>query len=146
MSRASRLEPIADFAGVKEADAARRLAAAAQAMQEKEATLERLRGYLAEYRRRAAQDRVSTAAGQWQNSRDFLAKLSDAVAFHERELDKAIEAYRLEAERWRESHRRAQALDKVVERSQREARLEAEQRRQAELDELAIQRKLFRPR
>ena len=131
MSRASRLEPIADFAGVKEADAARRLAAAAQAMQEKEATLERLRGYLAEYRRRAAQDRVSTAAGQWQNSRDFLAKLSDAVAFHERELDKAIEAYRLEAERWRESHRRAQALDKVVERSQREARLEAEQRRQA---------------
>ncbi len=112
-------------------------------MKDKEATLEQLRGYLAEYRRSVAQEQQSTDAGRWHNTRSFLSKLSDAVTFHESELEKAVEAYRLEAERWREQHQRAQALDKLVERSHREARLEAEQRRQDELDELAMRQKLY---
>ena len=135
MSRVSRLEPIADHADLLETEAARGLAASLKALQTKETELEQLRGYLAEYRRRAEQPDPTDGA-RWQNERMFLAKLSDAVAYHEAEVMKAVERHRLEAERWRHSHQRSQALDKVIERAQREAAHERDKREQAELDEL----------
>jgi flagellar export protein FliJ len=134
-NKATRLEPLADYAGMRENEAARRLAASTDQIKAKEAELEQLRGYLAEYRQRADLD--STDSTRWQNARAFLSRLSDAVAFHEAELKKAIERHRFEVERWRDSHQRSQALDKVIERAQRE-RLNVLQRRdQAELDERA---------
>ena len=141
--RGSRLKPIADQAGMDETDAARRLAAAARVLKDKETTLEHLRGYLAEYRRRAAQDEVSTDAARWHNARAFLTKLTDAVAFHEGELKRAQAAYRLQTEQWRESHRRARALEGVIEQARRDARLDAEKRNQTELDELAMRQRLY---
>ena len=51
MNKAARLEPLADYAGKVEAQAARRLAASAGALEAKEKEVEQLRGYLAEYRR-----------------------------------------------------------------------------------------------
>jgi flagellar export protein FliJ len=138
MSKASRLTPIADYATLREAEAAKRLAASSEQLEAKGAELERLRGYLAEYRRSAAVELGDSA--RWQNARAFLARLSEAVAFHEAELQKLIERHRLEAERWRESHRRAKTLDKYIERSQREELYELERRKQTELDELASRR------
>ena len=137
MSKPSRLEPIAENATLRESEAAQRLAASAAQLQAKEKELEQLRGYLAEYRQRALQE--STDSTRLQNTRAFLARLSDAVAFHEAELQKAIERHRVEAERWRDSHQRAQALDKYIERSQREERQAVQRRDQAELDERATQ-------
>jgi len=133
--RASRLEPLADYAGLREAEAARRLAASADLIKTKEAELEQLRGYLAEYRQRAELD--STDSTRWQNARAFLSRLSDAVAYHEAELKKAVERHRFEADRWRDSHQRTQALDKVIERSQRERLNTLQRRDQAEVDERA---------
>jgi flagellar export protein FliJ len=135
INKASRLEPLANFAGLREEEAARRLATSTGQIQAKEAELERLRGYLAEYRQRAERD--STDSTRWQNARQFLSRLSDAVAHHERELENAIERHRFETERWRDSHQRAQALDKVIERSQREQVHALQRRDQAELDERA---------
>jgi len=134
-NKASRLEPLADYAGLREAEAARRLAQSSDQIKTKEAELEQLRGYLAEYRQRAQLD--STDSTRWQNARAFLSRLSDAVAFHEVELSKAIERHRFEAERWRDSHQRVQALDKVIERSQREYVNALQRRDQAEVDEHA---------
>jgi flagellar biosynthesis chaperone FliJ len=56
-----------------------------------------------------------------------------------------VECYRLEAERWRDSYRRAKGLDSVIERAEREAAEEANKRAQAKLDELAMRRTLGRP-
>ena len=134
MSKSSRLTPIAEFATLREAEAAKRLAASSTQLEHKEAELERLRGYLAEYRQSAAVE--STDTTRWQNARAFLTRLSDAVAFHEAELQKLIESHRLETERWRDSHQRAKTLDKFIERSQREELYELERRNQSELDEL----------
>jgi flagellar export protein FliJ len=135
MSKASRLTPIAEFATLREAEAAKRLAASSEQLEIKEAELERLRGYLAEYRQSAAVD--SADSTRWQNARAFLARLSDAVAFHEAELQKLVERHRLETERWRDSHQRAKTLDKYIERTQREELYALERRNQTELDELA---------
>ncbi len=141
MIRASRLEPLADLAGMAEADAARRLAAAVKVMQSKEAELGKLRSYLAEYRQQTEQN-VATGSDRLQSTRAFLAKLSDAVAHQQAELAKAVERYRLDSERWRASHQRAQALDKVVDSAEREALHALRQREQAELDEHAARRRL----
>ena len=140
MSKASRLEPLADHAGLIEADAARRLAASVHTLKVQEAELESLRSYLAEYRQHAEDEQQTTDSGRWQNLRHFLAKLSDAVAFKEAELQQSIEKYRLDADRWRDSHKRAQTLDKVVERSNRDELHARRQREQAELDEQAARR------
>jgi len=135
MSKPSRLTPIAEIATMRENEAAQRLAASSAQLASKEREVEQLRGYLAEYRQRAFNE--STDSTRLQNTRAFLSRLSDAVAFHEAELQKAVDRHRVELERWRDSHQRAQALDKYIERSQRE-QLDALQRRdQAEVDERA---------
>jgi flagellar export protein FliJ len=138
VSKPSRLEPIAEMATLRENEAAQRLAASAAQLEAKEKELEQLRSYLAEYRQRALQE--STDSTRLQNTRAFLARLSDAVAFHEAEMQKAIERHRLETERWRDSHQRAQALDKYIERSQREEQTAIQRRDQAEVDERAAHR------
>jgi flagellar protein FliJ len=141
MTRASRLEPIAEFAGKVEDEAARRLAATARAIQNKEQELTQLRSYLAEYRQRLEAEQ-STESMRWQNGRAFLSRLCAAVAGQEAELQKVVERYRLEAESWRESYRRSKSLEQVVERGHREARQELQKRTQAELDEQALRRSL----
>ena len=134
MSR-PRLEPIAEIATMRENEAAQRLAASSAQLTAKERELEQLRGYLAEYRQRAQSE--ATDSTRLQNARAFLARLSDAVAFHETELQKAVDRPRVELEHWRDSHQRAQALDKYIERSQREETDALQRRDQAEVDERA---------
>ena len=141
MSKAARLEPLADYAGKVETQAARRLAASARALAAKQKEVEQLRGYLAEYRQRAALADSSDPL-RWQNARAFLAKLSEVVAARERELAQAVEAYRVETERWRDSHRRAKSLDKIIADAQREAGAAEAKREQSELDQHALRRML----
>ncbi len=138
MNKAVRLTPIKDYAGKVENEAARRLAACAQALAAKEKEVEQLRGYLAEYRQRAQLADAATDPLRWQNTRAFLAKLSDVVAAREAELVHAVELYRLESERWRDSHVRAKSLDKLVADAAHEVRVEAAKREQRELDERAL--------
>ncbi len=138
MNKAVRLTPLKDYAGKVENDAARRLAACAQALSAKEKEVEQLRGYLAEYRRRAELADAATDPMRWQNTRTFLAKLSELVAARETELARALELYRLETERWRDSHVRAKSLDKLVANATREVRVETAKREQRELDERAL--------
>ena len=142
--QAARLEPLADYAGMREAEAARRLAASNEVIKAKEAELEQLRNYLTEYRQRTELD--PTDSTRWQNARAFLSRLSDAVAHHETELQKAIERHRFETDRWRDSHQRAKALDKVIERSQREYVNALQRRDQSETDERAARLTAHPPR
>ena len=144
MNKAVRLEPLADYAGKVENEAAKRLAASVQALTIKEKEVEQLRGYLAEYRQRAELTDATTDPLRWQNTRSFLAKLSDVVAARETELAQAVERYRLEAERWRDSHRRSKSLDKIVANAVREVSLQTAKREQRELDERALRSTLQR--
>jgi len=144
VNKAVRLEPIAEYAGMVETEAARRLAASAKALEIKEQEVEKLRSYLAEYRQRADLEQSSTDSLRWRNTRAFLSRLTDVVAAQEAELQKTVERYRLETERWRDSYRRSKSLDKVVEQAQREILETYQKRDQAEQDELITQRTLPR--
>lgn len=144
MNRAVRLEPLKDFADKVETEAARRLAACAKTLAAKEKEVEQLRSYLAEYRQRADLAAGTTDPLRWQNARAFLVKLGELVAAREAELQQAVVGYRLEADRWRDSHRRAKSLDKIVADAEREALAELGKREQRELDELTLSRMLDR--
>lgn len=144
MNKATRLEPLADYADKVETEAARRLAATAKALTIKEKEVEQLRGYLAEYRQRAELEERTTDSLRWQNTRAFLARLSDLVAAREADLTQAVALHRVETERWRDSYRRAKSLDKIVADAQLEARNELVAREQRELDERTLQRMLER--
>lgn len=144
MNKAVRLEPLKDFAGKVEKEAARRLAACAKTLATKEKEVEQLRSYLAEYRQRADLSAGTTDPLRWQNARAFLGKLGELVAAREAELHQAVVGYRLEADRWRDSHRRAKSLDKIVADAEREALAELGKREQRELDELTLSRMLDR--
>jgi len=145
MNKAVRLEPIRDYADKVETEAARRLAATSKTVSIKEKEVDQLRGYLAEYRQRAQLEDGTTDSLRWQNTRAFLAKLSDVVAAREAELVQAVECHRLETEKWRDSYRRAKSLDKIVTDAQVEARNELASREQRELDERTLSRMLERP-
>ena len=140
MNKAVRLEPIRDYADKVETEAARRLAATSKAVSIKEKEVEQLRAYLAEYRQRAQLEDGTTDSLRWQNTRAFLAKLSDVVAAREAELEQAVECHRVETEKWRDSYRRAKSLDKIVTDAQLEARNELASREQRELDERTLSR------
>jgi flagellar export protein FliJ len=144
MSKAARLEPLAEFAGKVETEAARRLAASARVLAAKEREVAQLRSYLAEYRQRMALEDGMTDPLRWQNARAFLAKLSNLVAMREGELYEAVVAYRNEADKWRDSHRRAKSLDKIVAIAEREALEDLAKREQRELDERTLWRMLER--
>jgi flagellar export protein FliJ len=144
MNKAVRLEPIRDYADKVETEAARRLAATSKAVSIKEKEVEQLRGYLAEYRQRAQLEDGTTDSLRWQNTRAFLAKLSEVVAAREAELEQAVECHRVETEKWRDSYRRAKSLDKIVTDAQLEARNELASREQRELDERTLSRMLER--
>jgi flagellar export protein FliJ len=138
MNKPARLEPLADYAGKMENEAARRLASCVQALAAKEKEVEQLRGYLVEYRRRAELADATTDPLRWQNTRAFLGKLSQVVAAREAELVHAVELYRLETQRWRDLHVRAKSLDKLVAAATHDALLETAKRDQRELDERAL--------
>jgi|SRR5690606_14203925 len=141
MTIGTRLAPLADYAGQLEDQAARALAASAQALSAMEAELAQLRAYLAEYRR--SLEAGVTDAARWRNAQSFLARLSDAVAVKERELQLATERHRLEVERWRAAHERSAVLGRVIERSADDERRARGLREQHEQDELAARRGMF---
>lgn len=135
MSTGTRLEPLASYAGALEEQAARALAASARVLSGQEAELAQLRAYLAEYRGSVAAG--VTDAARWRNAQAFLARLGEAVAVKEREVQAATERHRLQAEHWRSAQQRATVLERVVERSADEERRRRGMREQSELDEQA---------
>jgi flagellar export protein FliJ len=138
MNRSKRFEPIAALAGVRETVAARALAASLKEVKIKETDLEQLRAYLEEYQRSAAPGGQAVDSMRLHNAQRFMTRLSDAVRAQEDELLKAKQRYRVEAERWRASHRHTQALERLVDKYYREELLELQRRNQTELDELVL--------
>ena len=137
--KAARLEPLADFAGKRRGRSRAALAASTQVRS-------RLRKP-----RSSACAAISPSTGSARSSRfdgqHALAEcapvpiaLSERSRSTKRELENAIERHRFETERWRDSHQRAQVLDKVIARSQREQIHALQRRDQAELDERAARR------
>lgn len=140
-AKASQLDALADIASLRKAEAERRLKEALEIVTAKRAEVEQLRRYMDDYRERAEAARSPVGSERWLNLRAFIARLADAVRVREQELDGALECHRAAMERWRDSHREAEALAKLAAKRVRAARRRVARLAQAELDERASRRR-----
>jgi flagellar export protein FliJ len=140
MKKSEQIQPLASIAGVHAREAARRLAARLDDVRNGETEVERLRGYLEEYRQMSHDSARSVSSSRWQNEQRFLSGLSEAVALQEAELDAAKRRFREEAERWQQSHRHSKALEQLSEKYRKSELQWRERREQDETDELIAAR------
>jgi flagellar FliJ protein len=136
MSRSKRIEPLAEIADRKAREAARQLATSLDDVAHKRAAVEQLRGYLAEYRDRSHRDGRNVESGRWRNEQLFLARLGEAIAIREGELEQAAERLQHETETWQAAHYESRALEQLVSKHLERELKERERREQDDSDEL----------
>lgn len=140
MGKAARFESLEKLAGGQEAGAARRLAHCLSDLNSKQEELRKLRSYLEDYARESEREDQFVDTARWNNTRQFLNQLSNAVTVREAEFETAAERYRQEVERWRSCHRQTRALKLLVDKYCDEELQELERREQKELDEQVSRR------
>ena len=140
MNKVARFESLEKLAGGQEAGAARRLAQCLNDLNNKQEELRKLRLYLEDYARKSEREDQFVDTARWNNTRQFLNQLSNAVTVREAEFEAAAERYRQEVERWRSCHRQTRALKLLVDKYCDEELQALERREQKELDEQVSRR------
>lgn len=138
-NKSDRFEGLRELAEGRAAQAARSLAQSLGVMRAKETQLRRLCDYLNEYQRET--DGAALDAARWENSRRFVALLSDALTLKRAELEAARAHHERDADRWRDLHLKAKALERLADKYYRDELKEMERRDQQELDEQVSRRK-----
>lgn len=142
-SRAARLEPIQQLAGMREDEAMQALSASRNELAEQEARLAELQRYAAEY----ADASIAVGSPSMMINRcAFLAKLQDAVRFQQKTVDQTRLRHEAEHARWLLRRRDAGVLDQLAASYNLQAQRHDERRQQKEMDEHATQnatRKMF---
>ena len=138
MTRSKRMEPIKQFAGDREREAAVQVDLARRALDDHERQLVQLRQYRAEYA-----DRVSKAAApdvaRLQNFHAFLGRLSDAIAQQEAAVTEALAVLERATDTWRERRIEAASIGRAVAKMATGERRIEDRRAQRETDERALQ-------
>lgn len=112
------------------------MADAQQALNEREARLNELVGYRAEYHMRyKTASSAGMEAAQIQDYRHFIAKLDQAISGQLVLVEGARNAYEETKRQWSATRSKSLALDKVVTRYRYEEVRSAERREQGEADE-----------
>ncbi|NNC65950.1 MAG: flagellar FliJ family protein [Gammaproteobacteria bacterium] len=131
--RWKRYTGLKNLADNREAQAAKALATSMQQLQAKQAELDRLRSYAAEYQL-GYQDKATDRA-RLSNLHTFTSQLSGVVKRLEDEVESARQAMRADMEQWRGGYRHSKALEQLVEKYRRELVNLEESQEQKELDE-----------
>ena len=138
MSKACRLDPVAQVAKSKEDQAAKDLAAYQKRADEQSARLASLMSFRAEYRQRL-QDAGSAGmdARRFHEFSDFIARLDSAIEQQTAVLGKLKAECEVKKQQWIAMRAKTKALDKVIARHvAQEMRTDA-RREQAALDDRA---------
>lgn len=131
--RWKRYTSLKNLADDREAKAAKSLAASMQQVQAKQAELDRLRGYAAEYQL-AYKDKPTDRA-RLSNLHTFTSQLGGVIKRLEDEVEVAKQALQADMEQWRGGYRHSKALEQLVEKYRRELVSFEESQEQKELDE-----------
>lgn len=140
MSRAGRLQPIAEIAAREADTAAQALAEARGRMEAERNRLRELEAYRDEYATRFSGSATVMRGGDLRDFHAFIGQLNQAIADQEQVLHRLADDMAQHEQAWREKHARAQAMDKVVEGHRRTERQHAERREQKAADEHAGRR------
>ena len=142
MTKSQRLKPVTRVAENREQEAALAMAEAQQALNEREARLNELVGYRAEYHMRyKTASGVGMEAAQIQDYRHFIAKLDQAISGQLALVEAARNVHEETKRQWFATRSKSMALGKVVTRYRHEEVRSAERREQGEADERNQHRK-----
>ena len=128
-----RFRGLKSLADNREALAAKALAASLQQLQAKQAELDRLRSYAADYE--LARQGKPTDRARLTNLHTFTSQLSSVIKRLEEEVEIARQAMQADIEHWRSGYRHSKALEQLVEKYRRELLRLEDRREQKELDE-----------
>ncbi|KAB7627178.1 flagellar export protein FliJ [Alkalilimnicola sp. S0819] len=137
MSRAKRMQPVAELADKKADDAARALAEQRRRVDEQRNRLEQLQIFRNEYRAQLRSNaELGIDAHRLRDYHAFIARIDGAI----RQQESAVE--RVESQlpqyhgRWAEAWGRAKALNRVVETHRHNERRSADKREQQTIEEM----------
>ena len=131
--RWKRYKGLKNLADDREAQTAKTLAASMQQLEAKQAELDRLCGYAAEYQ--LAQKDKPTDRARLSNLHTFTSQLSGVIKRLEEEVQAAKQAMQADMEQWRGGYRHSKALEQLVDKYRRELVNFEEGQEQKELDE-----------
>lgn len=140
MSKASRIEPLLNLAGLDAREAARLLAERLKDLTAKEEEVARLEIYLDEYRERLTDGERSMASDRWQNDRLFMTRLSEVIAAQQSALLGARNEHQEQMESWRRSHLFNKGMQRLFESYCRSELQDLERLEQEEADEGTMRR------
>lgn len=141
MSRAQRLEQVAELTAEQEKKAAKALAAAASRLEEAQARLETLYRFRSEY---SQPSEAAVSAFQLHELRAFLSKLGSAIEEQEAALQKLRQEYAALQLAWQRAYCRQRGIDKVRADLFRREQAVLERRLQGELDDRAAAKRRTR--
>ncbi|MDH3507861.1 MAG: flagellar export protein FliJ [Gammaproteobacteria bacterium] len=131
--RWKRYTGLKNLADNREAQAAKALATSMQQLEMRQAELDRLRSYAAEYQ--LAQQGKPMDRERLSNLHMFTSQLSGVIKRLEEEVESAKQAMQADMEQWRGGYRHSKALEQLVEKYRRELMNLEESQEQKELDE-----------
>jgi len=139
MSQLKRFEKLHGLANGEAEMAGSPLAGQRLEIEQKETELQRLMGYLQDYRQESTDADGALDTARWTNRQTFIGRLEAVIAEQRRDLEQATAAYHQEVERWRESYRRAQVLENVVDQLTHSENNSRDRREQREVDDLCVE-------
>jgi flagellar export protein FliJ len=131
--RWKRYTGLKNLADNREAQAAKALATSMQQLETRQAELDRLRSYAAEYQ--LSQQGKPMDRERLSNLHMFTSQLSGVIKRLEEEVESAKQAMQADMEQWRGGYRHSKALEQLVEKYRRELVNLEESQEQKELDE-----------
>ena len=135
MSRAKRMQPVADVAQHRQDQAAQRMGSQQLQLAQQEKRLEDLRNYRDEYNGRFYSDGQVMAAVQVREYRLFLARLDQAIDEQTQHVEMARQALERSHKDWSACRVQTDAINKAIERMQADEQQVERRREQGQNDE-----------
>jgi flagellar FliJ protein len=142
MNRLQRLSPIVELAETREREAARALGLSLKKLEEARKSLDSLESFRASYGerfRRSGEQGLSVR--QLAEYRVFLAKINQAIADQEKNLQQSESEVQSRRRAWEEAHKHGLGLQKLMDKLRQEVAGLERKREQAEMDERAARRR-----
>lgn len=137
--RSQRLQRVADIAGKRTDEAARRVAECTHALDAARRQLEELQQFRHDYAQPANGHGVSVA--ELLNRQQFVARIDQAIAQQSRDIEQHVKNLAKVRAAWLESRNRHAALDSVTTRYRDRERANEERAEQAALDDRVRRRR-----
>jgi len=136
VKRSERLQVVLTLAERKRQEADRFLADAQRRVNQGEAGIQQLQGYLREYQQQfTTSGQQGVSIGALQSQQAFMQKINSTIHEQERALEQAREQLQQIRIYWQQTYARQKGIERLIRKAREEEQLQVERRLQQEIDE-----------